>query len=460
MDAYFKVKLPFFIIFSAVLRYWCVGMLSDKIRNLINEHEPGESVSGGTVVVARQPIFDLEGNIHAYELLFRDPAMREGFGSKTSHAATSTVMIDGFELMRPSLRPGQRFFINFTEELLVADLANILPPEFCVIEILESVHPTPGVMEAITRLKKRGYQLALDDFIGQRHLVQFIPMMDILKIDVLDRTEEDLRSIVDALKVFKGQLLAEKVETNEMARLCRSLNFNLFQGWFFSKAEIVEGKKLTPSQITKTRLLSYSSDMGDDYTKIGEVVSADVYLSFKLLRYVNSAYFGLTMKICSVLHAMTILGRVKLRQWFCVTALAEIDSTPMSGELVFLSALRAKFLELLVKQHRNRTGAEKELANSLFLVGLFSLLDSMLQTPMPEILSVLPMSEQQVDALVNNQGPLANWLNMVKAYECAEWDTALELAETFNITHADLARAYAEASAWCASIFTMAEQNP
>jgi len=432
-------------------------MSSDKIRDLIEQHELGETISSTTVVVARQPIFDLDGNIFAYELLFRDPAMKPGFGGKTSHAATSAVMMDGFEIMRPSLRPGQRFFINFTEELLEADLATILPPENCAIEILESVRPTPTVIQALTRLKKQGYLLVLDDFVGQKTLLPFIPFVDIIKVDVLCLAPEQLQTIAKALSLFKGRLLAEKVETNEMSRLCRSLDFSLFQGWFFSKAEVVEGKKLTPSQITKTRLLAYSSsDMGEDFKKISEMVSADVFLSFKLLRYVNSAYFGLPMQIQNILHAMSILGRLKLRQWFCVTALAEMDSTPMARERVQLSAQRAKFLELLAAKYGQREGADKNFSSSLFLMGLFSLLDSMLQMPMLEILAMLPMEEQQVEALAHHQGPLALWLDLMEAYERGEWEKVLSVAENFNLSYIDLASAYTEASLWSSSIFAEA----
>ncbi len=212
-------------------------------------------------------------------------------------------------------------------------------------------------------------------------------------------------------------MLAEKVEDNETARLCKDLKFTLFQGWFYSKAEVVHGKKLTPSQITKARLLTYSSSDGDDFKEIGETISADVYMSYKLLRYVNSVYFGLPMQVRNVDHAIAILGRVKLRQWLCVTALAEMDSAPMSRELVLLSALRAKFLELLAAQYCKRLGVDKNLPHSLFLIGLFSLLEGMLQMPMSEILATLPMTSEQVEALAFRKGPYAPWMALMEAYE-------------------------------------------
>jgi EAL and modified HD-GYP domain-containing signal transduction protein len=415
-------------------------------------HTPQETSTQDTVVVARQPIFDVSGSIWAYELLFRDPSLKPGFGGKSSHAATSSVMVEGFELMRPSLRPGQRFFINFTQEMLEAELAGILPPEFCVIEILETVPPTEDVLTGLHHLKERGYLLALDDFSGQKELLPFLPLVDIIKVEVLGHTPQQLRTLTQRLMPFNRQLLAEKVEDLKTADLCRELRFVLFQGFFYSRAEVVRGKKLTPSQITKSRLLAYSSsDMEGDIIGVVDAISADVYMSYKLLRYVNSAFFGLTVPTTTVQHAIAILGRHKLQQWLCVTALAEMDSAPMSRELVLLSALRAKFLELLAER---ADGGRKDLPRSLFLIGLFSLLESMLQIPMQEILSTLPLEPDQADALVARKGPLAPWLNLLGAYEHGQWEDVWKIAEKLRLSHADLAFAYAEAGKWSTALFS------
>ena len=190
-----------------------------------------------------------------------------------------------------------------------------------------------------------------------------------------------------------------------------------------------------------------------DFKEIGETISADVYLSYKLLRYVNSVYFGLPMQVRSVDHAITILGKLKLRQWLCVTALAEMDSAPMARELVFLSAQRAKFLELLAAQYAKRPGVEKGFPYALFLLGLFSLLGSMLQMPMAEILAALPMKPEQVEALAFRKGPYVLWLDLVEVYERGEWEDALAIGAKFGMSYGDLGKAYAEASRWSTAIF-------
>ncbi|MDR2161135.1 MAG: HDOD domain-containing protein [Desulfovibrio sp.] len=426
-------------------------MNASKIRNLIQLHTPEETSRQNTVIVARQPIFDLAGAIQAYELLFRDPSLKPGLGGKSAHAATSSVMVDGFELMRPSLRQGQRFFINFTREMLEAGLANLLPPEFCAIEILEDVQPTEDALRGLLQLKQQGYLLALDDYTGQEDLAPFVPLVDIVKVEVLGCSPDRLLALVNSLLPHKVSLLAEKVEDLKTADLCRQMRFSLFQGFFYSKAELVRGRKLTPSQITKSRILAYSSsdDMDRDIHKMVDAISADVYLSYKLLRYVNSAFFGLSVPVSSIRHAIAILGRVKLRQWLCVTALAEMDSAPMSRELVLLSALRAKFFELLGE----RVAPGGKLSHSLFLVGLFSLLESMLQVPMREILSTLSLEEDQKQVLAFHQGPLAPWLDLLDAYERGRWAEVRETAARLRLSEADLAPAYAEASTWSTSLF-------
>jgi EAL and modified HD-GYP domain-containing signal transduction protein len=183
---------------------------------------------------------------------------------------------------------------------------------------------------------------------------------------------------------------------------------------------------------------------------VEDAINADVYLSYKLLRYVNSAYFGLLVPTNSVRHAIAILGRQKLRQWLCVTALAEMDSAPMARELVLLSALRAKFLELLGERFSR---GRKDFPRSLFLIGLFSLLESILQIPMREILSTLPIEPEQADALIARKGFYAPWLYLLDAHEQGQWEEVEKIAGVLRLSQRDLVSAYAEAGKWSAGLF-------
>ncbi len=428
-------------------------MAKSKFSKLMSGLRPQLSGAGNTVLVARQPIFDIHGRVYAYELLFRDPHFKAGLGGKSSHGATSTVMVDGVDLMRPSLRPGQRFFINFTAELLEAEVASLLPPDVCTVEILEDVLPTDAVLTGIKNLKKTGYQIALDDYIGQKELLPFLPLVDVIKVDVLGKTEAQLRLLTGKLQHFHGQLLAEKVEDHGMASLCRSLGYAFFQGFFYSKAEVIQGKKLTPSQITKTRLLALSTNDESSIDDIATVISGDVFLAFKLLKYVQSAYFGLPTKVTDIPHAIRLIGRTRLMQWLCVIALAEMDSAPMSREIVCLSAVRAKFLETLAKKHYLRPSGEKNIPNNLFFLGLFSLVEGILGVPLQEIAHTIALDADVVAALGEDKGPLAPWKNVMLHYERGEWGDVQLLSNVLHLSDSDLTEAYTAATSWSLELF-------
>ncbi|MCL1939682.1 MAG: HDOD domain-containing protein [Desulfovibrionaceae bacterium] len=415
------------------------------MNDLLDPAESGQGVTG-IALVAKQPVFDLQGAVWGYELLFRDPSLSPGLGNKSAQAATSTVMIDGFSLLRPMLRDKQRFLINFTAEFLEQELPQVLPPETCIIEILESVEPTKSVLQGLASLKQQGYLLALDDYIGQDSLHPFLSLVDVIKVDVLELGQNaQIAKIAHNLKAYKAMLLAEKVEDRETASFCRTQGFSLFQGFFYSKPEVVRGIKLNPSQLTKTRLLALMADQNANFQQISDILSTDVVLTYRLLNYINSVYFGLTVKVQDVGHAAVLLGTQKLRQWLFVSALAGLDASPMSQELVYISAYRAKFLETLAQ---SVTKNDKGLSAKLFLVGLFSMLESLMRVPADEIFAQLSLDPEVQDVLVGGKGPLAPWYGIMVAYEQGLWDEVNVLAKTMNISDKQLSEAYIVAGQW------------
>lgn len=399
-----------------------------------------------TVLVARQPIFDLQDRIWGYELLFRNP--QSGVMDGEGNAATSTVMLEGFELLRPTLRSDQRFCINFTSLFLEEEIPSMLPPSICVIEIIEDTKPTETVLNGIASLKKQGYTIALDDYTGQPELEVFLPLTDIVKVEILNQSRENITRLARKLSKLPVLLLAEKVETLEIAAFCRSLGFSLFQGNFFSKAEIVRGKKLNSSQVTRVRILSLLSQKELTMTQLIEVISGDVFITYNLLKFVNSVYFGLPVKTTTVERAAMLLGTQKIRQWLFVTTLACLGSSPMTPELVRLSAFRAKFLESLA----HRSGLSAELASKLFLAGLFSLLSCMLQIRHEEVFASIPLPEDIMQVLESTAGPLAPLFLIMQAYEVADWGAVRRHAETLGLKDDDLVASYVEASTWSATI--------
>ena len=408
------------------------------------------AASQATALVARKPIFDLHYKVFGYELLFRDPAMQPGFGGKTPDAASATVLTDGFELMRPTLRSGQRLFINCTEEVLESELPTLLPSEICAVEILENVKPTTAVLQAVYKLKQQGYLLALDDYIGQHKLAEFLPLVDIVKVDVSGKNEDELRRLVDAVHPCNAMLLAEKVEDLNTMRLCRELPFSLFQGFFFAKPKLIKGKKLSPPQKIAFRLMSFAADEKNYFNNVAEAIAADVHLTYRLLRYINSVYFGLSTEIHSIKQAVTMLGQERFYSWLCVTILAELNAEPIAGELAYISALRGKFLETLALRSGN--AKQQRMSASLLLIGLFSLMESIMNIPMEEALAPLPLEEAVREALTKGAGPYMPWLSLVNAYERGEWRAVNNFARQLELTFEDLKAGYAEAISWTSNI--------
>lgn len=406
-----------------------------------------------TALVARQPIFDIKNHTVAYELLFRSPRpMSESVTSPAS--ATSNVILNGFNLMRASLTPTQRFFINFTDDLLEAGVAELLPPEICVIEILEDSIPTETLLQNLYVLKNSGYTLALDDYTGQNHLQPFLDIVNIVKVDVLDTPAEHLPQLAALLR-NKVTLLAEKVEDMAMADHCRDLGFTLFQGFFFSRAEIIKGRTISSSQLTQARLFTLATNKDTTHEEVAKIITADVSLTVKLLQYVNSVYFGLPVKVKTVQHAVAILGSKKLKHWLYVTALADLNNTPLAKEIARLSAQRAKFLENLGNiLYVEPTDRHAEMRAQLFLLGLFSLLDQIMHLPFPVIAENIPIHNDVLNALHANSGPLLPWFTILTEYERGNWDLACGTANKLGIKDADLAIAYADAAEWSNSFFS------
>uniref|UniRef100_B8DN28 Diguanylate phosphodiesterase n=1 Tax=Nitratidesulfovibrio vulgaris (strain DSM 19637 / Miyazaki F) TaxID=883 RepID=B8DN28_NITV9 len=425
------------------------------------------------LLVARQPVFDASGEVWGYELLFRHPDSPECCsGDVDASVATASVIADGFAMARPVLGQGQRLLVNFAEDMLLEGTPRILPPDVCGVEVLETVPVTEAVLLALSALKSEGYLIVVDDYAGQPGMEALLDLADIVKIDVLGRPLADLARDVAGLRSRQCQLLAEKVEDLATHRQCEALGFSLFQGFFFSRPELVHGRRLDSSQAAKMRLLATLAREDVNIKAATEVVRSDAALSYKLLRYINSVHFGLPVKVTSIQHGISLLGTRNLVQWLCVTVLSEFDTGPMARELIAVSALRAKFLELCSSRVTLRarqmdtghmeagqvgtgqvgTGQARPAPQSgaMFMLGLFSLLEPLLCLPLAELLRSLPLADELTEALAAHTGPYAPWLELLEHYERGRWDEVLASGEAMGLTQADLAMAYAGALEWSA----------
>ncbi|MFP5238427.1 MAG: EAL and HDOD domain-containing protein, partial [Acidobacteriota bacterium] len=259
-----------------------------------------------------------------------------------------------------------------------------------------------------------------DDFVGQPELEAFLPLADIVKVDVLALPDQDAAALVNRLRGGGRLLLAEKVEDVAMLAKTRDLGFELFQGFFFQRPEIVSGRKMSTSQITRVKLLGELSDEDFDPGRISRIIETDLSLSYRLLRYINSATFGRRDTVDSIRQAGMILGQRNLAKWLQAVLLADINPTPKGRELVFQSVRRAKFLELLGKNIEQPPVRP----DSLFVLGLFSLLDSLLGMPMEQVISGLPLAPELARALLGLDGQARDMLLLAEEMEQADWRTA------------------------------------
>jgi EAL and modified HD-GYP domain-containing signal transduction protein len=401
--------------------------------------------------VARQPVFDAGKGVWGYELLFRNSTADNIAEIGNEDAATSQVIADGFGLIQQDIEENQRLLVNFPRNMLLGNAAEFLPPETCVVEILENVQPEPEILEVLQDLKDRGYTLALDDYIGQEGFEPFVELADIVKVDCLDLELEELKNIAKVLKQIGVQMLAEKVETNEMFNLCLELGFELFQGFFFSRPEIIPGKKISTSNLNRMRLLGSISSENFDVEDMTNAINSDVSVSYRLLKFMNSPTFGLPNKINSIQQAIALIGYKKLAGWLRMILLSDISAGPAGDELAFLSIKRAKFLELTCLDFKQCPLRSE----SMFMLGLFSLLDVFLNRPMEDLMAELPVKQELVQALTDKTSEAAVFLEIVKSLELADWKNLNNLIAKTGLLPLSIAQNHLAAMQWANEILLM-----
>jgi EAL and modified HD-GYP domain-containing signal transduction protein len=396
-----------------------------------------------TFFVARQPVFTAEMQLWGYELLFRHAEHIQEAVFTDGDQATTQLIADGYNLAVRGLRQGARALVNFPRSVLVGETPYLLPPEQCVVEILETVTPEPEVLSACRELKRRGYTLALDDFEGGPGLEPLCEMVDIIKVDILGKTPTEVMAIVEGIRKYDAKLLAEKVENYDIFKVCRSIGFSYFQGFFFNRPEVIPGRKLSTSQINKVKLLKELSGPEVESSRLVEIIQTDLSISYRLLKYINSAFFGLQIKVTSIPRAVSMLGLKNLRQWLQVVILSDISTEDKAHELVRISVQRARFLQILAEKHPTPFDGD-----SMFLLGFFSLLDAILDQSMDRVLEEIPLDPGIKKALTDPTDPGAVWIDLLEEIDRCNWDRLTRKAEQIGVPFALVNRLSAEASIW------------
>lgn len=364
--------------------------------------------------IARQPIYDRRFQVEGYELLFRGSEENQALVADADQATSMVLRYLFMEVGLGHLVGDKKAFINFTRNLILSPEQLSYPHEKVVFELPNDIELDDKLFEAIREMRHKGCRFALDNFTYHPRWDPYLDLVDYVKIDVQGA---DFAAITDQLHLLGGcsaRLLAHRVESQEEYAAYRELGFDLFQGYFFCRPEMIRGRKLPASRISTMRLLSQLQEPDIELIDLERIISQDVSLCYRLLRYLNSVQFGLRNKIDNISHAISYLGINKLRVWSSIILLAKIDEKPV--ELMKTSLVRARFCELLGKQY----GAVDP--QPYFLAGLFSTLEALLDTPLDEIMRDLPITNTLKVALLSFEGKIGEALQTVLAYEQGDWN--------------------------------------
>lgn len=386
-------------------------------------------------LIGRQQILDSKLNTFAYEILFRgkdfDLSIQESAASATKQVITDTILEIGLnELVGPHLA-----FINFTAQNLLEKTPLDLPKDRIVVEVLENVTVDQDILRNLRELSSKGYTIALDDFELTEQWLPLLEFVDIIKLDIMAHSLEETRQLIEKLKPYRLKLLAEKVETHEEFEQLKAWGCELFQGFFFSKPNVIEGKRLGVSQTATIQLLAAINNPDVTFQEVGRIISQDVTMSYKLLHFINSTSFTLVNKINSIQHAIAYMGLKEIRRWVNILALSSMSSKPPAVLQTIL--VRAKMCELLAIEI-------KQNPESYFLMGMLSGLDSILDLPLERALTQLPLSNTLANAILHKSGQDGEALQYVLDYE--RWEIG---QSTFaNIEPQRIAAIYLECIQW------------
>jgi EAL and modified HD-GYP domain-containing signal transduction protein len=392
------------------------------------------------VLLARQPICGPGHRTFGYELLYRNSTANRS-DIQNGEQATARVILDSFTEIGLERIVGQgQAFINITREFIVGNLCRSLPKEKVVLEVLEDTDADSETLRALAALSQGGYKIALDDFVFDQKSFAFLPLCDFVKVDLRQIDRSTMERELPALRQRNLKLLAEKVESYEEYEFCKSLGFEYFQGYFFCQPNMLAKKKIPVNRVAVFQLLARLQDPNVAPSDLISIISNDLSLSYKLMRYINSAYFALPKKIESLHHAVRLVGTDRIRMLADLIMLASLGDKP--SELTVTALVRARMCESIASM----LGFKNK--EAFFTVGLFSCLDAFLDCDMAEALQSLPLSDEMKNALLHRSGLMGKVLSCVLFYENARW----ERLDVLRLDREKLRAAYLDSIAWSSNL--------
>ncbi|AND83843.1 HDOD domain-containing protein [Clostridium tyrobutyricum] len=399
------------------------------------------------IFLARQPILDKYGKIISYEILFRNSGTGNTYKFNDGDEATIKVMQNILiNIGMEKIVGHKKAFINFTENILKSDLYSLIPSENIVIELLEDIVPSESVVNSCKILKKNGFTIALDDFIFDDSYIELVKLADIIKVDFILTKGNKRKEIIDIARNINPHLkfLAEKVETLEEFNEALSLGYSYFQGYYFSKPQIVKGKKLEGNKLIYLKLIKELSSKEFSLENIQDLIKKDISMSYEILKLINSAKYYFKNKIKSINHAVSLLGESEIKRWLYFICMKPICSN--RPQIVMLeSLLRAEFLEKLAK----KSSLDKNSSN-FYLMGIMSLMDVILQMPLSKVLDELMISDDVKYALTGRESNYySKMLDIVISFRTGNLNKSMLMASSyFNLNYRDLQNCYMESIQW------------
>jgi EAL and modified HD-GYP domain-containing signal transduction protein len=399
-----------------------------------------------SIYVARQPIFELGKGLYGYELLYRRDALIDRADGDDVDMSADVIAGSLLGIGLRTISGGGVAFVNFSRGQLLARSWELFDAGAVIIELLENVACDDDTLAACQEMVQAGYRLALDDYVYDERTLPLLELASIVKIDVLNRPIAELERVAQQLASSGVRLLAERVETAAVRDACASFGYELFQGYLFSRPETLTKTDVSAGQLAVMRLLNLLQDPNTPDTVLDAAFQSDVALCYKLLRIVNAASLG-GRGITSIPHAVRMVGRETLHRWLAVILVASLGRKgDVTHEIALTAITRARMCELLA----SNAGSDNKHAGSAFIVGLLSLLDVLLEVPMEKILGRLELSDEVRGALLGRGGPFGTPLQLVEAYERADWTVARGMATTNAVSDEALPTMYMDALQWAA----------
>jgi EAL and modified HD-GYP domain-containing signal transduction protein len=389
--------------------------------------------------VARQPILTADEKTFGYELLFRD-GVEDYFRNPDSEAASRSTLDTSLLMGLDVLSDGHRAFINCTRDVLLKEYITLLPPAQAGVEVLESVTPDDLVIAACERLKHLGYLIALDDFGRDDPREPLVNYADVIKVDIRSMSASDAADMVRRYAARKCRLLAEKVETREEFLAAKKAGFAYFQGYFFRRPELMQAREIPASRANYLRLLQAISRPELDPKELEGAIKGEASLCYRLLRYLNSPVFGFSTEVKSIRHALAILGEREVRRWLrLVVTLSASQNKP--SDLVLAALVRARFGELLAPKIKHGE-------SDLFLVGLLSLMDAILEVKMGVVLDGISLDSETRSVLLGKPSILSGFYRLMLAQEAGDWPAVSNINAELKLPDSFVAECHWKAMQW------------